>query len=58
MDDFWTNINELFQRVLALFNRQAPLITLAVLIFIAGLYIAAVAKSLVRRGMQRRRVDP
>jgi small conductance mechanosensitive channel len=58
MTDFWIGLNELFQRVLALFNRQAPLITLAMLIFIAGLYIAALAKSLVRRGMQFRRVDP
>lgn len=46
-----------FERVWILIQQQAPVLLLAVLVLIVGIYLAAAAKSLVRRGLQLRRTN-
>jgi small conductance mechanosensitive channel len=58
MQELWTAFTELIDRVLTLIYVQAPVIFLALLIFIVGLWLAGIAKSLVRRALQFRRNDP
>jgi small conductance mechanosensitive channel len=58
MQDFWTMFTELIDRVLVMASNRAPVIFLALIIFIVGLWLAAIAKGLVRRALQFRRGDP
>ncbi|MCL5429072.1 MAG: mechanosensitive ion channel [Chloroflexi bacterium] len=58
MDDFLTILTDFFNGLMAQTARQAPVILLALLAFIAGLYFARLAKALVQRGLRFRRADP
>lgn len=58
MQEFWTMFTELIDRVLGMISNRAPVIFLALMIFFVGLWLAAIAKALVRRALQFRRNDP
>ena len=58
MDDFLTILANFFNGLTAHIARQAPVILLALLAFIAGIYFARMAKALVHRGLGLRRADP
>lgn len=58
MDDFLAMLADFFSRMVAQTTRQAPVILLALLAFIAGIYFARLAKALVHRGLRFRRADP
>lgn len=58
MQEFWTMFTDLIDRVLVLISSRAPVIFLALIIFFVGLWLASIAKVLVRRALQFRRNDP
>lgn len=58
MQEFWSMFTQLIDRVLVMIYSRAPVIFLALIILVVGLWFAAVAKALVRRALQFRRNDP
>jgi hypothetical protein len=58
MNEFLELLTTFFERVVAQTARQAPVILLALIAFIAGIYFARLAKAVVQRGLGFRRADP
>lgn len=58
MNEFLQMITTFFDGLVAQVGSQAPAVLLALIAFIAGVYVARLAKTLVQRGLQFRRADP
>lgn len=58
MNEFWEMILAFFNNTWAQAARQAPVLLLALIAFIAGIYFARLANALLQRGLRYRRADP
>ena len=58
MDEFFADLIEILRNLWLQVNEQVGLILFALISFLAGIYVARISQTLVRRGLRYRQADP